>query len=102
MLPVVAGYPETRRQILLYSLVLAPIGASPWLLGYAGLPYGVTAVGAGVVMVWLSIKIKILGDADEGDRAAKRLFGVSILYLFVLFAMLLIDDRLGAPGRGLL
>ena len=43
MLPVVAGAAETRRQILLYSLVLAPIGASPWLLGYAGLVYGVVA-----------------------------------------------------------
>ena len=46
--------------------------------------------------------LRRLGDADEGDRAAKRLFAVSILYLFVLFAVLLIDDRLGAPGRGLL
>jgi len=102
MLPVVAGYPETRRQILLYSLVLAPIGASPWLLGYAGPIYGVTAVVAGAAMIWLSFRVKVLGDADVSDRAAKRLFGVSILYLFVLFAVLLIDDRLGAPGRGLL
>jgi heme o synthase len=102
MLPVVAGYPETRRQILLYSLVLAPVGASPWLLGYAGLPYGLTAIAGGALMIWLAVKIMLLGDADVGDRAAKRLFAVSILYLFVLFAVLLIDDRLGAPGRGLL
>jgi protoheme IX farnesyltransferase len=102
MLPVVAGYPETRRQILLYSMVLAPVGASPWLFGYSGSLYGVTAIVAGAVMIWLSFRIKVLGDADEGDRAAKRLFGVSILYLFVLFAVLLIDDRLGALGRGLL
>ncbi|HMA75029.1 MAG TPA: heme o synthase [Xanthobacteraceae bacterium] len=102
MLPVVAGYSETRRQILLYSMVLAPVGALPWLLGYSGPLYGATAILAGAAMVWLSIRIKILGDADEGDRAAKRLFGVSILYLFVLFTALLIDDRLGALGRGLL
>src|SRR6266446_932314 len=76
MLPVVAGYPETRRQILLYSLVLAPVGASPWLFGYAGLPYGVTAIVAGALMIWLAVRIKVLGDADAGDRAAKRLFGV--------------------------
>ncbi len=37
MLPVVAGVDETRRQILIYSVLLAPIGALPWLLGYAGL-----------------------------------------------------------------
>jgi heme o synthase len=102
MLPVVAGYAETRRQILLYSMVLAPVGASPWLFGYSGPLYGVTAIVAGAAMIWLSFRIKVLGDADEGDRAAKRLFGVSILYLFVLFAVLLIDDRLGALGRGLL
>jgi heme o synthase len=102
MLPVVAGYPETRRQILLYSIVLAPVGASPWLLGYAGLLYGLTAIAGGALMILLAARIKVLGDADVGDRAAKRLFGVSILYLFALFAVLLIDDLLGAPGRGLL
>ena len=36
MLPVVAGEPETRRQILLYTLLLAPLGVAPWLLGYTG------------------------------------------------------------------
>jgi protoheme IX farnesyltransferase len=99
MLPVVAGRQETRRQILLYSIVLAPVGASPWLLGYSGLLYGAAAMVAGAAMIGLSFQIKSLGDKDEGQRAAKRLFGVSILYLFALFAVLLIDDRLGAPGR---
>jgi heme o synthase len=102
MLPVVAGCAETRRQILLYALVLAPVGASPWLFGYAGLLYGATSIVAGALILWLALKIKMLGDGVAGDRAAKRLFGLSILYLFALFAVLLIDDRLGAPGRGLL
>jgi protoheme IX farnesyltransferase len=102
MLPVVAGHAETRRQILLYSIVLAPVGASPWLLGYSGLLYGATAVVAGAAMIGLSLQIMARGDKDEGLRAAKRLFGVSILYLFVLFAVLLIDNGLGAPGRVLL
>src|SRR5215469_16815964 len=102
MLPVVAGHAETRRQILLYSMMLAPVGASPWLLGYSGLLYGVTAIAAGATMIGMSLRIVALGDRDEGARAGKRLFGVSILYLFVLFAVLLIDDWLGEPGRGLL
>ncbi len=102
MLPVVAGYPETRRQILLYSLVLAPIGATPWLLGYTGLIYGITSVAAGAMMIWLALEIRAHGDGKGGDRAAKRMFGLSIIYLFALFAVLLIDDRLGSPGRGLL
>ena len=98
MLPVVAGYPETRRQILIYSVALVPIGAAPWLFGYAGLIYGVAAVVAGAEMVRLAVAIVRLGEADIGHRAAKRLFGFSILYLFSLFAVLLIDNRLGAPG----
>jgi protoheme IX farnesyltransferase len=102
MLPVVAGPAETRRQILIYALVLAPVGASPWLFGYAGLIYGITAVAAGAVMAHLALQLHRFGDTPAGDRAAKRLFGLSILYLFLLFAVLLIDDRLGAPGRGLL
>jgi len=102
MLPVVSGFPETRRQILIYALVLAPIGASPWLFGYAGALYGATSIAAGALMVWLTLHVKMLGDGAAGDRAAKQLFGLSILYLFALFAVLLIDDRLGAPGRILL
>jgi heme o synthase len=102
MLPVVAGHAETRRQILLYSIVLAPVGASPWLLGYSGLLYGVTAIAAGATMIGLSLQIVALGDRDEDARAGKRLFGVSILYLFVLFAMLLVDHWLGAASGVLL
>ncbi len=102
MLPVVAGHAETRRQILLYSIVLAPIGASPWLFGYSGLPYGAIALVAGAAMIGLAFRIVALGDQKEGVHAAKRMFGVSIMYLFVLFAVLLLDDWLGAPGRILL
>jgi len=60
MLPVVAGRAETRRQILLYSIILAPAGASPWLLGYSGLLYGVTAIVAGAAMIGLSLHIMAL------------------------------------------
>jgi heme o synthase len=98
MLPVVAGAAETRRQILIYSLVLAPIGAAPWLAGAAGLIYGATALVAGGMMARLAHQLYRLGDT-AADRAAKKLFGFSIVYLFLLFAVLLIDDRLGAPGR---
>jgi protoheme IX farnesyltransferase len=88
MLPVVAGEQETRRQILLYTLILAPLGATPWLLGYAGLVYGVTAAAMGAIMIALALRVR-----KERVRydASKRLFAFSILYLFLLFAMLLVD-----------
>jgi protoheme IX farnesyltransferase len=62
MLPVVAGHAETRPQILLYSIVPAPVGASPWLLGYSGLLYGVTAIAADATMIGLSLRIVVLGS----------------------------------------
>src|SRR6202000_3303651 len=56
MLPVVAGATETRRQILLYTLILAPLGALPWLLGYTGLGYGIVALLTGAVMIALAVR----------------------------------------------
>jgi protoheme IX farnesyltransferase len=88
MLPVVAGAAETRRQILRYTLVLAPVGVAPWLLGFAGPLYGITAVLAGGAMVTLAVRVR--GEA-RGHTASKQMFGFSILYLFLLFAMLLVD-----------
>src|SRR5947208_14753690 len=81
MLPVVAGEAETRRQILLYSLVLAPVGISPWLLGAAGLAYGAAATFGGLVMVALALQL-YLAPKPAAEPAAKRLFGISIVYLF--------------------
>ena len=92
MLPVVAGAVETRRQILRYTLVLAPVGVAPWLLGYSGALYGITAVLAGGAMVALAIRVR--GEA-RGYAASKQMFGFSILYLFLLFAMLLVDRMAG-------
>jgi len=91
MLPVVSGLSETRRQILIYSLVLAPVGVSPWLLGYAGRSYGAVAVLAGALMVALALKLW----RRPAERTAKQLFAFSILYLFVLFAVLLVEHALG-------
>jgi heme o synthase len=95
MLPVVAGMQETRRQILLYSAVLVPVGAAPWLLGYAHAIYGVTAVVAGAAMVALAWRVCSEREGERGERSARRLFAFSIIYLFVLFAVLLVEDGLG-------
>ncbi|MGD0419764.1 MAG: heme o synthase [Xanthobacteraceae bacterium] len=92
MLPVVAGVAETRRQILLYTLLLAPLGAAPWLLGYAGALYGVVALAAGAAMIALALRVR---GERHGHAAAKQMFAFSILYLFLLFAVLLVDRLAG-------
>ena len=90
MLPVVAGLQETRRQIVNYSLALVPIALTPWLFGYAGIIYAATALVLGCLMVLLALQLR--ATATEG--AARYLFAYSVLYLFLIFAMLLVDQWL--------
>src|SRR5690349_2114555 len=96
MLPVVSGRAETRRQILIYSALLAPIGVAPWIMGFAGLAYGITAVVSGVLFVALALQLYRAGDAPGSEKVAKRLFVYSLFYLFALFAVLLIENRVFA------
>jgi protoheme IX farnesyltransferase len=93
MLPVVSGRALTRQQIMVYSVLLAPLGVAPWLLGFAGLTYGIVAGVSGAVFLALAWRILRSDDGPAGDAAAKRLFGYSVLYLFMLFAVLLIENR---------
>ncbi|MEA2903175.1 MAG: heme o synthase [Alphaproteobacteria bacterium] len=94
MLPVVAGLEETRRQILLYSVVLLPVGLSPWLFGYAGLLYGMAALVLGTLLLAFAWRVRVERDGAGAERAAKRLFAYSIVYLFALFAVLPIEHGL--------
>ena len=87
MLPVVAGRAETTRQILIYSVLLAPTSVLPWALGFAGTIYGATAIVCGAILIVLAFQLSRSREPDR--RAAHRLFAFSILYLFVLFAALL-------------
>ncbi|MGZ8322454.1 MAG: heme o synthase [Rhodoplanes sp.] len=95
MLPVVAGPIETKRQILAHALLLAPTGVAPFLLGYAGPLYGLFAAIAGTMMVMLALRLKTARSDTAAHAAAKRLFSFSLLYLFTLFAVLLVDHWLG-------
>jgi heme o synthase len=100
MMPVACGTEETRRQILLYSVLLIPIGVAPWIMGYAGALYGVTALLAGAAMVALAWRVRVRREGAPAEQAARRMFGFSILYLFLLFAVLLIEVGLtGLIGR---
>jgi heme o synthase len=87
MLPVVAGPHQTKRQIVLYTLLLWPAAAAPWLLGVAGDLYG-----AGVILlnaIFTGAAIQVWRDGSE--RTARRMFALSLLYLFLTFSLLLVD-----------
>ncbi|HEY3639083.1 MAG TPA: heme o synthase [Rhizomicrobium sp.] len=96
MLPVVRGKSATRWQILMYTLVLVPLGLVPAVIGLAGPLYTAMALAFGG---WFAVEsVYVLREKDEvHEPAAHRLFGISILYLFVLFAGLLIERLTGLP-----
>ncbi|MBX3519464.1 MAG: heme o synthase [Xanthobacteraceae bacterium] len=89
MLPNVAGDDETRRQILLYSLVLAPVGVAPFALGMTGWLYGAISIALGAFFLLFAWQVYRKREGEAAERACKHLFAYSILYLFLLFAVLL-------------
>jgi protoheme IX farnesyltransferase len=95
MLPVTHGPDETRRQILIYSLILAPLGMAPSVMGFGGMLYTVTASILGAFFVVFAFDCYRIRKGEEADRAAKHLFAYSVLYLFVLFAVLLVEQGFG-------
>jgi protoheme IX farnesyltransferase len=91
MLPVVAGPDATRLQILLYTVVLVAVAFAPWPLGYFDAVYGVTSLLLGGAMVALAVNVYRRREGTEARRATRKLFAFSIVYLFALFATLLLE-----------
>ena len=100
MLPVVAGPRETRRQIVLYTLVLIPVTLAPWLIGFSGLVYAASALALGgyfLACVWRVARDRQDADGTSltDDRPARAAFKFSILYLFLLFGAFALDRIVG-------
>jgi heme o synthase len=91
MLPVVAGPDATRLQILLYTIVLVAIAFAPWPLGYFDAVYGAASLVLGAAVLALAINVYRRREGTEARRATRKLFAFSILYLFGLFATLLLE-----------
>ena len=95
MMPNVKGPDATRLQILLYTLLLAPLGAAPAIFGFGGLAYALISVGCGLGMILLAVQVYRRRAGEEAARSAGQLFAFSILYLCLLFATLLAEHGLG-------
>lgn len=95
MLPVTAGERETKKQILLYALLLWPLTLAPVLIGTLGAVYAGVALVLGALFVAQAVAVARADLAATKYKAAKRLFGYSILYLFALFAVMPLDRWLG-------
>jgi heme o synthase len=91
MLPVVAGARETKKQMLLYTVALWPVALAPTVLHAASWFYGWPALALSAFFTLCAIRVM----RDPGERAARQMFGFSLLYLFLLFALLVADRALG-------
>jgi len=99
MMPVVAGEAATRRQILLYALLLLPLSMLPWIIGGTGAVYGISAGILSLAFLALAARVG-LRRREEGDtmKPEKQLFAFSVIYLFALFAALVADRWLVVQG----
>ena len=97
MLPVVAGADETRRQILLYTLVLVPLTLSPALTGTVGWFYTLANIGLGAMFLWHAVQVYRQREGEKAEAALKALFKFSTLWLFIVFALILLERALGLP-----
>jgi heme o synthase len=98
MLPVVKGADATRLQILVYSLILAPLGMVPAIIGLGGTLYAAAASVLGSLFVVMAFDCYREREGEAADRAAKHLFAYSVLYLFLLFTVLLVEQGFGVDG----
>jgi protoheme IX farnesyltransferase len=99
MLPVVAGEGATRRQILIYSVILFAVSLAPWWIGGTGAIYGMAALVLSGLFVILALPVAFRSRQEEDKmKPEKRLFGFSVLYLFALFAALVADRLILGQG----
>jgi protoheme IX farnesyltransferase len=92
MMPNALGPDRTRLEILIYSIVLAPVGVLPALMGFASLAYSVVATLGGVAMLVYAWRVYRVREGEAARKACMSLFGVSILYLFALFLVIVIEN----------
>jgi protoheme IX farnesyltransferase len=95
MLPNVHGPDAARRQILLYTLLLAPVGILPAATGFGGMLYLGVSVITGVWMLLLALRVYRRREGEAAKKACWSLFGFSIVYLFGLFAVLIVEHGFG-------
>jgi protoheme IX farnesyltransferase len=91
MLPVVAGPRETKRQMLIYTLILLPVALAPTVLGTVGWLYGGASLLLSLAFIGQAIAVWRAADDESGHPPARRMFRFSLLYLAVLFAALPLD-----------
>ena len=103
MLPVTAGPRATRRQILVYAALLAPVGVATAFTGIGGPVYLAGALILNGMLLRGAVGLARRSEAAaaaDGHREEKRFFGFSIVYLFLTFGLILAEALLRMAGLG--
>jgi heme o synthase len=99
MMPNAKGADRTRLEILVYTLLMAPLAIAPWFVGIAGSLYAAVALVSGAAMIVMALRVYRIRDDAPAKKAAMQMFGFSILYLFALFITLVIEQSFGLIER---
>ncbi len=91
MLPITSGIKTTKFNIFIYATILFPISLSPYFLNFSGLFYLVFATIMSSYYVFISYRLLKEKNSIEEKKIASKLFGYSILYLFMIFVFILVD-----------
>ena len=92
MLPVVSGVDFTKKNIFVYALILFPITILPFYFNFAGLVYLVPTIILGTFYIFLIFKLLKANNKKDIGKFSKKIFAFSILYLFLIFTLLLIES----------
>ena len=91
MLPITSGVKTTKFNIFIYSLILFPVALSPYFFSFSGLFYLNLATIMSGYYILISYKLLKEKNSTKEKRLASKLFGYSILYLFMIFVFILAD-----------
>ena len=92
MLPIISGIKTTKLNIFIYALILFPVSISPYILNYSGEFYFVVSSILSAYYVFISYKLFKEKNSIKEKKLATKLFTFSILYLFMIFTSILIDN----------
>ena len=91
MLPIISGVKATKFNIFIYALILFPIALSPYFLNFSGLIYLILSATLSSYYIFISYILLREKNSSIEKKLAAKLFGYSIIYLFMIFTSVLID-----------
>ena len=94
MLPITSGVKATKLNILIYALILFPIAIFPYFLNFSGLTYLILATAFSSYYIFISYRLFREKNSAMEKKLATKLFGYSILYLFMIFTVVLVDKAI--------